>query len=263
MAFDIREHTDRASAITPDDVDPAAFRDRPLSPHTSRCLRYLCDVERYTIRHLRDLLVTPSHTEPVVTEFLTGWAFQEFWLGETLDAIISQHGAGQASPPATNTVQRVVQEVRDRIGPVRQSLLANLIGEDFVAIHMAWAYVDTGVMSAAYRSAAGADDHRPLAEIAQRAADLKESHREFYAGQAVARLGRSPRARMLARQALTYLWRPPGAAFHPRKETRFVLNHLFDGDVARSLDQTLNTLPGLEGLRIVSSAMATFGVIRS
>lgn len=263
MAFDMREHTDRASAITPDDVDPAAFRDRPLNPHTIRCLQYLCGVERYTIRHLRDLLVTPSHTEPVVTEFLTGWAFQEFWLGETLEAIIAQHRPGQANPPAANTVQRVVQEIRDRLGPVRQSLLANLIGEDFVAIHMAWAYLDAGVMSAAYRSAAGNDDHRQLAEIARRAVGLKESHREFYAGQAIERLGRSQRARTLARQALIYLWRPPGAALHTRKETRYVLNHLFDGDEARSLDKTLDTLPGLERLRIVSSAMATFGVIRS
>lgn len=263
MAFDMREHTDRASAITPDDVDPAAFRGRPLSPRTIRCLQYLCNVERYTIRHLRDLLMTPSHTEPVVTEFLTGWAFQEYWLGETLDAIITQHRPGQVNPPAANTVQRVAQEIRDRIGPVRQSLLANLIGEDFVAIHMAWAYVDTGVMSAAYRSATGNADHGHLAEIAQRAADLKESHRDFYAGQALARLGRSPRARTLARQALIYLWRPPGAALHPRKETGFVLNHLFEGDEARSLDKTLDSLPGLEGLRIVSSAMATFGVIHS
>ena len=263
MAFDIREHTDRASAITPDDVDPAAFSNRPLSPHTIRCLQYLCNVERYTIRHLRDLLVTPSHTEPVVTEFLTGWAYQEFWLGETLDAIITNHRPRPVNPPAANTVQRVVQEIRDRIGPVRQSVLANLIGEDFVAIHMVWAYLDSGVMSAAYRNAAGNDDHRQLAEIARRAADLKQSHREFYAGQAFARLGRSPRARMLARRALTYLWRPPGAALHPRNETKFVLNHLFDGDEARSLDKTLDTLPGLEGLRIVSSAMAAFGVIHS
>jgi hypothetical protein len=263
MAFDMREHTDRASAITPDDVDLAAFRDRPLNPHTIRCLQYLCNVERYTIRHLRDLLVTPSHTEPVVTEFLTGWAFQEFWLGETLEAIITQHRPGEANPPAAKTVQRVVQEIRDRIGPVRQSLLANLIGEDFVAIHMAWAYLDAGVMSAAYRSATGKDDHWQLADIARRAADLKDSHREFYAGQAVERLGRSRRARTLARQALIYLWRPPGAALHPRKDTGFVLNHLFDGDEARSLDKTLDTLPGLERLRIVSSARATFGVIRS
>ncbi|HEX6339076.1 MAG TPA: hypothetical protein VFZ85_19130 [Jiangellaceae bacterium] len=263
MAFDIREHTDRASAITPDDVDLAAFRDRPLGSHTIRWLQYLRNVERYTIRHLRDLLVTPSHTEPVVTEFLTGWAYQEFWLGETLDAIIAQHEPRHVSAPGSSTVQRAVQEIRDRIGPVRQSLLANLIGEDFVAIHMAWAYVDAGVMSAAYRSAAGNGDHRQLAEIARRAAGLKESHRDFYAGQAVARLGRSARARTLARRTLTYLWRPPGAALHQRKETKFVLNHLFDAVEARSLDETLDTLPGLEGLRIVSSAMATFGVIRS
>lgn len=263
MAFDIREHTDRASAITPDDVDTTAFRDRALGSHTIRCLRYLCTVERYTIRHLRDLLVTPSHTEPEVTEFLTGWAFQEFWLGETLDAIITQHRPHPVNPPVANLVQRVVGEVRDRTAPVRQSLLANLIGEDFVAIHMAWAHLDTGVMSVAYESAAGIDDHWQLAAIARRAADLKERHREFYAAQAVARLGRSPRARLLARRALTYLWRPPGAALHPRNETKFVINRLFDSDQTRSLDKTLDTLPGLEGLRIVSSAMATLGVIRS
>jgi hypothetical protein len=141
--------------------------------------------------------------------------------------------------------------------------LANLIGEDFVAIHMAWAYLDTCVTGAAYRSAAGRDDHPQLAAIARRAGELKQTHREFYAGQAVARLGRSPRARALTRQALTYFWRPPGTAIHTRGEIRFVLTYLFDGDEARSFDDTLATLPGLEGLRIVSTAMATFGVIRS
>ena len=263
MAFDIRDHTDRASAITPDDVDPAAFHDQPLSLHTIRCLVYFRNVERNTIRHLRDLLVTPSHTDPVVTEFLTGWAYQEFWLGETLDAIIAQHQHRHAYQPSATAGQRIVREIRDRIAPARQALLANLIGEDFVAIHMAWAHLDTCLTGAAYRKPVDREDHPHLTAILRRAGNLKDAHRDFYAGQAVARLGISFRARTLTRQALTYLWKPPGAAIHHRGETRFVLTYLFDGDQAHSLDKTLDTMPGLERLRIVSSAMATFGVIRS
>ena len=262
MAFDIREHTDRASAITPDDVDPVAFADRPLLPTTIRCLQYLRNVERHTIRHLRDLLVTPSHTDPVVTEFLTGWAYQEFWLGETLDAIIVQHRQGRINPSSTTT-QRVLQEIRDRLAPVRQAFLANLIGEDFVAIHMAWAYLDTCVARAAYANTANHDNHQELTDIVRRACDLKQAHRDFYAEQAIDRLGGSRRARLITRKALTYLWRPPGAAIHSRSETGFVLTHLFRGEQARELDKTLHTLPGLDGLRIVSTAMATFGVTRS
>ena len=262
MAFDIREHTDRASAITPDDVDPAAFHDRPLNPSTIRSLQYLRNVEQYTIRHLRDVLVTPSHTDPVVTEFLTGWAYQEFWLGETLDAIISRH-EHRRTHQLTTTPQRVLQEIRDRFAPVRQAALANLIGEDFVAIHMVWAHLDVCVTAAAYANAANRDHHPHLAAIVRRVGELKQTLRDFYAEQAAARLRHSWRARALTRAALTYLWRPPGAAIHARSETRFALRYLFDGDQVRDLDSTLDTLPGLEGLRIVSTATATFGVIRS
>jgi hypothetical protein len=262
MAFDIREQTDRASAITPDTVELATFRDQPLAPQTVRCLRYLRDVEQYTIRHLRDLLVTPSHTDPVVTEFLTGWAFQEYWLGVTLDAVIAQHWHTPPTAPES-LARRALQEVRDRFAPVRQALLANLIGEDFVAIHMAWACLDAAVTESAYRHTASRAGHPILSALTERISELKQTHRQFYADQAFDRLAASHRARTLSRRALTYLWRPPGAAIHTRTETTGVLSYLFEGGEPRALDKTLDTLPGLNGLRIVSSAMATFGVIRT
>jgi hypothetical protein len=260
MTFDVREQTDRASAVIPDNVDLGAFQSAPLSTHTVRCLQYLCAVERHTIRHLRDLLVTPSHTDPVVTEFLTGWAFQEFWMGETLDAVIGCHRPPPAHPPPPRI--RVAQEVRDRFAPVRQSLLANTIGEDFVAIHMVWSYVDAGVTGTAYARVAELDDHPELTALVDRIRVVKELHRDFYAAQARTRLGGSRRARALARYAMRLVWRPPGAAIHAKAETRFVLRHLFDERLARELDLRIGTLPGLDRLRIVSSAMATFGVIR-
>lgn len=259
MAFDIREQTDRSSAVTPDGVDLDAFAARPMSTHTVRCLRFLCNVERHTIRHLRDVLVTPSHTDPVVTEFLTGWAFQEFWLAESLDAVIAQHPPPMAHKPPQQL--RLAQELRDRFAPVRQSLLANLIGEDFVAIHMTWAYLDSWVTGTAYLRAAEHEDHPELTALVERIRRVKTLHREFYADQALQRLRGSRRARTLTRRALSLVWRPPGASIHAKAETRFVLHHLFDGADGRRFDTKLDTLPGLDGLRIVSSAMATFGVI--
>lgn len=259
MAFDIREQTDRSLAVTPDDVDLEAFTVGPLSTHTVRCLRFLYNVERHTIRHLRDVLVTPSHTDPIVTEFLTGWAFQEFWLAETLDAVIARHPPPRAYPPPHQL--RVAQELRDRFAPVRQALLANLIGEDFVAIHMTWAFLDSWVTGTAYARAAEHDDHPELTALTERICAVKELHREFYADQARHRLGGSRRARTLTRRALDLAWRVPGASIHAKAETRFVLHQLFDGHDPGRYDSKLDTLPGLDGLRIVSSAMATFGVI--
>lgn len=261
MTFDMREQTDRAYAVTPDGVDLAGFEATPLSTPAVRCLRYLCDVERYTIRHLRDLLVTPSHTDPVVTEFLTGWAFQEFWLGETLDAVIGQHPPPPAHPPPPKV--RLARELRDRFAPVRQSLLANTIGEDFVAIHMVWAYLDACVTGTAYLRVAEHEDHPELTALVDRIRSVKELHRDFYADQALNRLSQSRRARTLTRHAISRIWKPPGAANHARAETRFVLRHLFDARQARELDRKVDSLPGLDGLWIVSSAMATFGVIRT
>jgi hypothetical protein len=259
MAFDIREQTDRSSAVTPDSIDFDAFAARPMSTHTVRCLRFLCDVERHTIRHLRDVLVTPSHTDPVVTEFLTGWAFQEFWLAESLDAVIARHPPANAHPPPPRL--RIAQELRDRFAPVRQSLLANLIGEDFVAIHMTWAYVDAWVTGTAYERVAAHQHHPELTALIERIRTVKVLHRDFYADQALRRLSGSRRARMLTRQALSLVWRPPGASIHAKAETRFVLHYLFDAHDSRRFDAKLDSLPGLDGLRIVSSAMATFGVI--
>lgn len=260
MTFDMREQTDRASAVIPDDLDLGEFETTPLSTHTVRCLQYLCAVERHTIRHMRDVLVTPSHTDPVVTEFLTGWAFQEFWMGETLDALIGHHRPPPAHPPPSRV--RIAQEVRDRFAPVRQSVLANTIGEDFVAIHMVWAYLDTCLTGTAYARIAELDGHPELNALVDRIRAVKDLHRDFYAEQALNRLSRSRRARTLARHAMSLVWKPPGAAIHARAETRFVLRHLFDGRLAQHLDRRLDSLPGLDGLRIVSSAMATFGVIR-
>ena len=66
MAFDITAYAETAAPVRFDDLDYAAFKDRPLSQEALRCMRYMSDIESHTICYLRDLLVTPSHADPDV-----------------------------------------------------------------------------------------------------------------------------------------------------------------------------------------------------
>jgi hypothetical protein len=82
MSFQVDKYARQAAPVRYDDLDlDTAFRDRPLSPDTLRVLRYMCDIESHTICYLRDVLVTPSHTDPEVTTFLTMWNYEEYWHG--------------------------------------------------------------------------------------------------------------------------------------------------------------------------------------
>lgn len=263
--FDIREQTDRAHAVTPDDIDAAGFAAQPLSRPALRCIRYLADAEGYTIRYLRDLLVTPSHTDPVVTEFLTAWAFQQYWLGETLEAVLTAHDNPPATTPPT-TLRRAARKINDRVAPIQKAAVANLIGEEFVAVHMTWGAVTERLATIAYRQLSTSENHPELRAIMDRVGAQKGRHVEFYLRQAAARLSGSTRACTITRFALQRLGHrfPAGAATHPKRETRFVLAHLFHHPEAvagvRQLDLEISGLPGLTGLRPAERALARYGI---
>jgi hypothetical protein len=73
-----------------------AFADRPLSPETLRCLRYMHDIESHTVCYLRDLLpatrLAQREEHPVLTELLERIQRQE-----------SRHVAFHATEPASGS----------------------------------------------------------------------------------------------------------------------------------------------------------------
>lgn len=262
MTFDIAEYTATAHRVPTEDVDFEAFADQPLSASALRCLRYMSDVESHTICYLRDLLVTPSHKDPRVTAFLTMWAYEEFWHGEALDAVLRAHRV----KADYNHIRRVrlAQGFRDRIAPIEQSLAANIIGDDFVAVHMSWGAINEWSAHAAYARLIERENHPELTKLLRRIQNQESRHLAFYNSQARERLERSERARKLTRFALRRFWAPVGSTIQPRHETRFVLDYLMGGEegtrhIAR-LDRKVDTLPGQAGLELVSTAVGRFGV---
>jgi hypothetical protein len=264
MSFDIDAYRRNTTPVEYEDLDYGAFRTRPLSAGALRCLQYMCDIESHTVCYLRDLLVTPSHADPQVTTFLTMWAFEEYWHGEALARVLAAHGI--ASDEEHIRAVRARLGWRDRLSPVRQAIVANLVGADFIAVHMTFGAINEWSTYAGYARLAAVENHPVLTELLGRIMRQETRHVAFYASQARARLRRSAKARRLTRFALRAFWSPVGSGVMPEAETRHLLGFLLTGEaggrIPAKLDERVDKLPGLAGLRLMTKAMDRYGQIR-
>ncbi len=260
--FDIDAYQRQVTPVSLDGIDFDAFRERPLSAEALRCLRYMHDVESHTVCYLRDLLVTPSHQDPRVTTFLTMWNYEEHWHGEAIGRVLAAHGEAYGAERVAPMRRRLGW--RDRVAPVVNAAFGALLGEAFVAVHMTWGAVNEWSTQAGYARLAEREGHPVLTELLDRIQRQEARHVAFYTTEARRRLAASPAARRVVRLALTRLWAPVGSSVMPRPETEFLLRWLMGGPegaaaVAR-LDTNVARLPGLDGLRIVATAAAGYGV---
>lgn len=262
MVFDIDKYTEASDGVAWRDLDFSDFAERPLPEETLRAVRYMCDVEYHTVCYLRDLLVTPSHTERDVNAFMTMWNREEFWHGEALAAVLAAHGITVDYDELTTS--RAKLGWRDVIGPIKQSLMSNVVGMDFVGVHMSWGAVNEWSAVAAYRRLAKLESHPALSPLLTRIAQQETKHVAFYASQARARLEGSKVAQKLTRLALTTGWEPVGSSISTDAEVRHVMGHLFGSDDGmaeiRRIDANIAKMPGLHGLTIVEDAFRKRGV---
>lgn len=262
MNFDIDHYAKTAKPITWDDLDLTEFERNPLSEDALRCLRYMSDVETHTVCYLRDLLVTPSHADPEVTVFLTMWNLEEYWHGEVLDEVLTLHGV-PVGPEHTRALRKRLGW-RDRVAPIRQSLLANIIGKDFIATHMAWGAINEWCAHSAYTRLIESEKHPVLTEILKRIARQESRHVAFYNSQARDRLTASRKAQRIARFALNKAWGIVGSTLMPPDEVRHMLGYLYGGSEGlaevRRVDAKIDSLPGQEGLHLVERQLEKYGV---
>lgn len=253
MNFDIDRYVASVAALDDSDIDYDDFHRQPLPDEALRCLRYMHDVEHHTVCYLRDLLVTRAHDDPVITSFLTMWAYEEFWHGEAIGKVLRAHDeiAGRAR----------IDAVRARAGGGRlgtlSTMLASAATEHIVAVSLTWGAVNEWTTQAAYLRLAQRTGHPTLAELVRRIAKQEGRHIDFYASEATGRL-ESRRAQRLTRWALSRRWTPVGSGVMPRAETEHLITYLFGDDegaaMARRIDRRIDRLPGLAGLALVDNA---------
>jgi hypothetical protein len=261
MGFDIDSYKHGAMAVQYDDLDCDEFAERPLSEAALRCLRSMSDIESHTVCYLRDLLVTPSHADPTVTTFLTMWNFEEFWHGEALAKILAAHGIATGDEHIASVRKRLGW--RDRMVPIEQAIIANIVGVDYVAVHMTFGAINEWSAHAAYTRLMAREDHPVLTELLTRIIRQETRHAAFYGSQARDRLARSSKARKLTRFALRKFWLPVGAGILPDEDTRHLMSYLMGGPEGERLldliDEKTDALPGLAGLHLARRAAVRFG----
>ena len=257
MSFDIVDYKRRTGPVDLDDIDFEHFEHHPLDDDVLRCIAAMHDVEYHTTCYLRDLLVTPAHSDPEITAFLAFWNHEEYWHGEALAAVLEAHGREFGDARVASLRRRL--GARDRVRPLTSLLGGAIAGEDFVAVHMTWGAINEACAQASYAQLARRADHPVLTALLQRIMRQEGRHLDFYATQAAQRLARSARARRITRFALRRFWRPVGSGVVPWDDMQFLTIYLFGGpddlDIARRIDRRVDRLPGLDALHIVEHAV--------
>jgi hypothetical protein len=209
------------------------------------------------------MLVTPSHNDPDVSTFMTMWNREEYWHGEALAAILGVHGVTVEFDQLK--ANRMKVGWKDRLDPIKQSLLGNIVGKDFIAVHMSWGAANERSAAAGYRRLVQLEPHPMLSPLLKRIAQQETRHIAFYTTQARKRLEASSRARTITRFVLSKFWGPVGSGVMPEEEVDHVMRHLFTGedglDAVRKLDEQIADLPGLGGLTIMADAFRRRGLI--
>jgi hypothetical protein len=260
MAFDLDQFASTSLPVKYEDLDFDLFDEQPLDEQTLRSLRYMCDVEYHTSCFLRDLLVTPSHREEEAGGFMTMWNREEFWHGEALALVLAKHGIVVDYDEIK--AKRVKLGWTSALGPLKQSVLTNLAGTDFVAVHMVWGAANELSAVAAYRRLSAMTDHPVLSPLLQRIAQQETRHVAFYTTQGRDRLEGSEAAQRIVRLVMAKVWKPVGSGMMDESEVRHVMSHLFAGkaDELDKLDKRVQKLPGLESLTVFRNAFARLGI---
>jgi hypothetical protein len=262
MAFDIDKYAATSERLGWEDLDLDHFTEHPLPEGTLRTLRYMADVEYHTVCYTRDLLTTPSHKDSDVSTFMTMWNREEFWHGEALAAVLEVHGITVDYDALK--ASRLKLGWRDKLDPIKQSLLGKFVGRDFVAVHMSWGAANEWSAVTAYKRMAELESDPVLGELLRRIAKQETRHVAFYVSQARERLLRSTKAQKLTRLLLSKFWAPVGSSIMDRTEIQFVMNKLMGGGEGRKaateLDKHISSLPGMKGLQIFKVALDGLGV---
>ncbi len=256
--LDLREFLDHPRPVLLDDDEHAAVRSAHLPAGVLAVLDHLRRGEQATLDWLRDVLLTPTQVETEVTAFLTTWAFEKYWLGQTLQRILDTRPP--LPQPQPGVLARGADEIHERLWPVMGTIGTNLVGPAITAGHLAGALADTLAQRVmAIRLAQLAP---PLGGLAGAILHSTERHVAFFTAQVHARGGHRL-SRAAVRHALRrWRWPAPrrGDRGHLAAVMRYLLGHPCTRDLVVRADSALAVLPGAPARAVLRTEIARFVV---
>lgn len=258
--FDVAHFTRHPHDLRRSSDDPPTG----LPQSTLRALSYLWSIERTALDRLRELLVTPAHSDSRLTAFLITWSFEQHQLSERLRDILVAHDVPPRAPTPTGAGR--LRRVWDERGaaPVG-AFRSNVLGADLAAAALAHSWLDTTATALLHESLGATEPG--LAELSVGVCAVKARHREFFTTEVAAALTTSgigahseecrgvARARRYTRRALSQ-WRWPGTRYAGTLPAHVAVGHLLEERsfhvAAAAAEVQFGTLIGAPGVRTLT-----------
>ncbi|HLS24400.1 MAG TPA: hypothetical protein VK063_00840 [Beutenbergiaceae bacterium] len=252
--FDLREFLDEPRPVHLADDEHADLQARHLPPGVLAVLEHMRRTEHSLLDWMRDVLITPTQVEADVTAFLTTWAYEKYWLGQTLQRLLLAHPAVPVPPPGRWA--RISDELHERMWPVVGTIGTNLAGPAVTAGHLARALADT--LAQRVTAIRLAQVSPALEGLSGSILHTTERHVAFFQSQLRAR-SRHRSARVVIGQSLRW-WRWPGARRgderHLGAALRYLLGHPRTRDLVARADAALGALPGAPARAVLRTEFA-------
>ncbi len=254
-AFDVREFARTAAGSHRAHLDLGAYAAAPLDHATLEIVALLARLERGALSYLRSVLVTPTHKDARVTGFLVTWAYEKFWVADALELIVAAHPGDVPTPSrGVPRLRKAWHAVAERLEPIRESVVANLIGDDVIAVHTAAGAIDEWITQAVHDRLIADSTSPTFTATLTRLLDVKVRHSAYFAEEARERLAASASAVPLARRRLRGATWPLGAADEPPALVARLFGEVIPASGLAALDARVDDLPGLAGLHLVTTA---------
>jgi len=264
LEFDVEKYVRNSKRVDISDLDLSQAMEFPVSHDEIRALTYMCDIESHTIVYLRAILNTCAVEDPQTTSFLSCWAYEEFFHGNTIRQFLDAIGA-----PVSSTRMLEVQKASsftEWLKELGSSILCRL------SRHFHGAYLTYGAISElstleGYGVMARRTKNPILAEIVRRLAKDERRHFSFYYNKAKLQL-QHRNAQRLTNFVIRHFWLPVGGGVKSDSEVSWILSFIL-GDpegqaIARRIDTTIARLPGLEWFdRLSRSREEALGTLES
>jgi hypothetical protein len=256
MSYTIDRYKEESRKLDTTGVEWDRIRDHPLSKGDLFFLHYAMDVENHVPLYLSHLLVTRACMNPVITAFLSMWAYEELWHGENLSRFLVEYGI-----PLENDTR--IRNLRSGIGlsnslSILSTMVASWATEDFAALYLTIGAVNELSTATAYGALARNCRHPVLRDLLARIQKDERRHFAFYYNSAREWMTDNPRGQLVARLGLRYFWQVVGEGLKSKEEVDAVSLYLFGDEQGKAdveaIDEKIGRLPGLSGVRLMSRA---------
>ena len=256
MSFSIERYKEESRKLDTTGVEWERIRDYPLSKGDLFFLHYAMDVENHVPLYLSHLLVTRACMNPVITTFLSLWAYEELWHGENLSRFLVEYGI-----PLENDTR--IRNLRSDMGvsnsiSLLSTMLASWALDDFAALYLSIGACNELSTATAYGALARNCQHPVLQDLLARIQKDERRHFAFYYNSAKEWMTDSPRAQKVGRIGMNLFWQVVGQGLKTQEEVDAISLYLFNDEAGLAdvemIDEKMGRLPGLEGIRLMTKA---------